>query len=79
MTLSEIHTIMTNGFATVAGSTLIIYTYYGVSTNAICRTKLKLYICYMYVDALHYILHIVAYFKFHLANELLYYAISMCS
>ena len=31
MTLSELHTVMTNGFATVAGSTLAIYILYGVS------------------------------------------------
>ena len=31
MTLSELHTVMTNGFATVAGSTLAVYILYGVS------------------------------------------------
>ena len=30
MTVSELNTVMTNGFATVAGSTLAIYILYGV-------------------------------------------------
>ncbi|WAR08491.1 S28A3-like protein [Mya arenaria] len=33
MSLSELHTIMTNGFATVAGSTLAIYILYGAPAN----------------------------------------------
>ncbi|KAK3608164.1 hypothetical protein CHS0354_034123 [Potamilus streckersoni] len=33
MTLSELHTVMTNGFATVAGSTLGIYIMYGAPAN----------------------------------------------
>ena len=33
MTQSELHTVMTNGFATVAGSTLAIYILYGASIS----------------------------------------------
>ncbi|XP_045196631.2 solute carrier family 28 member 3-like [Mercenaria mercenaria] len=33
MSLSELHTVMTNGFATVAGSTLAIYIWYGAPAN----------------------------------------------
>ncbi|KAL3865700.1 hypothetical protein ACJMK2_043062 [Sinanodonta woodiana] len=33
MTLSELHTVMTNGFATVAGSTLGVYIMYGAPAN----------------------------------------------
>ncbi|KAL4233365.1 hypothetical protein ACF0H5_008047 [Mactra antiquata] len=33
MSLSELHTVMTNGFATVAGSTLAIYILYGAPAN----------------------------------------------
>ncbi|XP_048733363.2 solute carrier family 28 member 3-like isoform X2 [Ostrea edulis] len=33
MTLSELHTVMTNGFATVAGSTLVIYILFGAPAN----------------------------------------------
>ncbi|KAK3098856.1 hypothetical protein FSP39_023785 [Pinctada imbricata] len=33
MSLSELHTIMTNGFATAAGSTLVIYALYGAPAN----------------------------------------------
>ncbi|XP_061168893.1 solute carrier family 28 member 3-like [Saccostrea echinata] len=33
MTLSELHTVMTNGFATVAGSTLVVYILFGAPAN----------------------------------------------
>ncbi|XP_065943683.1 solute carrier family 28 member 3 isoform X2 [Magallana gigas] len=33
MTLSELHTVMTNGFATVAGSTLVVYVLFGAPAN----------------------------------------------
>ncbi|XP_060068832.1 solute carrier family 28 member 3-like [Ylistrum balloti] len=33
MTLPELHTVMTNGFATVSGSTLVIYHMYGAPAN----------------------------------------------
>ncbi|OWF44492.1 solute carrier family 28 member 3-like [Mizuhopecten yessoensis] len=33
MTLPELHTVMTNGFATVSGSTLVVYHMYGAPAN----------------------------------------------
>ena len=46
MTLSELHTVMTNGFATVAGSTLATYILYGVSLAYILYGVSLVYILY---------------------------------
>ena len=39
MTMSELHAVMTGGFATIAGSVLGAYISFGVSSIPVCRDE----------------------------------------